>query len=81
MDRTEKYSECLFRGIPYYNVPGELSKRTTGIGYGKKTTFEDRRGYPPPNRYQIGSEFGDGTHGISFGLGREVREFGDAEDS
>lgn len=42
------------------------------MGYGKKTTFEDRRGFPPPNRYTLTSDFEEKGSGISFGMGREV---------
>jgi hypothetical protein len=50
-----------------------------GIGYGKKTTFEDQRGFPPPNRYNISREFIDKEHGISFGLSREVAIYDNVE--
>ena len=48
------------------------------MGYGKKMTFADTKGLPPPGTYNPESEFGrigrvSKKRGIKFRLGRAVR--------
>lgn len=66
------YPRVRLRMAPFYNLPNGLERRAAGFGYGRKTTFEDRRENPPPDSYKIRSDFGSRKHGISFGLGRSV---------
>ena len=59
--------------IPYYNLPDIRSKRTTSLGFGSKTKFEDLRGVPSPDKYALKSEFDSKKKkGPSFGISREV---------
>ena len=39
--------------VPYYTLPNIKSQRATSLGFGKKTEFEDIRGYPSPNKYDV----------------------------
>ena len=59
--------------VPYYNLPNIRSKRTTSMGFGSKTRFEDLRGIPSPDKYALKSEFDTKKKkGPSFGVSREV---------
>jgi len=50
-----------------------LSKRGTSFGYGTRTTFNVKKGAPPPGKYNISSGFGNlKNRGKSFGLSREL---------
>ncbi len=39
--------------VPFYDLPSIKDKRSTSLGFGIKTCFEDVRGIPPPDKYHI----------------------------
>ena len=41
--------------LPFYDLPDIRSKRTTSMGYGSKSRFEDLRKIPSPDKYLIKS--------------------------
>jgi hypothetical protein len=63
----------------FYNTPNSFDKRATTFGYGNKYDFtkERGRGIPPPDAYQMSSDFDKGrpfSSAFSFGISREQCE-------
>lgn len=59
---------------PFYTLPDIKDKRSTSLGFGIKTCFEDLRVIPSPNKYTINGDFDKmrSKIGFSFGVGRDV---------
>ena len=58
-----------------YTLPPTRSKRTTNFGFGGRVGFEQRGSSPPPNNYNLPSDFDPQRRKgqiYSFGLTREV---------
>ena len=55
-----------------YELPSMLSKRSTSIGFGKKSTIVGLNSNPSPDRYEKPSDFEKSPKkGQTFGLGRQ----------
>ena len=51
--KTKRFSQRLHTDVPYYTIPNLSTKRTTTFGFGQKSKFEDTRGFPSPDKYNV----------------------------
>jgi len=59
----------------FYDLPSAKSTRTAGFGYGTKSDFtKSVINNPPPNSYELKSDFVSQRKGYSFGLSREAMQ-------
>jgi len=67
-----KKSDC---NQAFYDLPSVKATRTAGFGYGTKLDFtKSAINNPPPNSYEIKSDFTAKKKGYSFGLSREAMQ-------
>jgi len=59
----------------FYDLPSVKSTRTAGFGYGTKLDFtKSAINNPPPNSYELKSDFNTKRKGYSFGLSRDAMQ-------
>jgi hypothetical protein len=69
--KDKRFPKEALLDTPYYTLPNIASNRATSMGFGNKTSFEDIRGFPSPDKYKVKGDFDQkGKHGPSFGIGR-----------
>lgn len=55
--KTKRFAHKSKDDLPFYTLPDLNDKRTTAFGFGKKTAFEDKKGYPSPDKYNVSKEY------------------------
>ena len=71
--KNKRFRRNNYLDVPFYTLPDIINKRTTTLGVGQKTSFEDTRGFPSPDKYQVARDFETKPkNGFTFGIGRDV---------
>ena len=71
--KDKRFHKEDYLDVPFHTLPEIRNKRTTCMGFGAKTRFEDTRGVPSPDKYNVSREFDNHSKsGFSFGIGRDV---------